>query len=144
MIWWRVRHYPHQWLWCYRFLCSIYLFFNKCLKDVKSFKKNKTLIDFILKNNSSYSQIKCLDYCFELDYYNNDPCNCTAPSFDKGWDNCFIKKENMNYTCLRYKHYSEVPLVSVINITQKFRYYYIIQTWIQFFIFKIIKIIISF
>ena len=84
--------------------------FNKCLKDVKSFKKNKTLIDFILKNNSSYSQIKCLDYCFELDYYNNDPCNCTAPSFDKGWDNCFIKKENMNYTCLRYKHYSEVQI----------------------------------
>jgi hypothetical protein len=79
--------------------------YNKCLKDVRSFDKNKTLIDFLIKDNHSYTQMKCLDYCFQLEYFNKNPCNCTSPAFDSIWEYCFINKENKSSSgcTLKYK-----------------------------------------
>jgi hypothetical protein len=59
--------------------------YNHCIKDVTSFKLNKTLIDFILKRNRIYSQ----DYCYYLCSFlfaleeSNCECNSNLTNFDK-------------------------------------------------------------
>jgi hypothetical protein len=38
--------------------------YNNCLKDPQTFNLNKTLIDYIIGTNRSYSQKECLNMCF--------------------------------------------------------------------------------
>ena len=40
--------------------------YNHCLEDINTFDKNKTIITYILGKNQTYSQINCLDLCFDI------------------------------------------------------------------------------
>jgi hypothetical protein len=59
--------------------------YNHCLKDVSSFKLNKTLIDFIIKSNSIYSQDYCYNLCSYLYALEESNCSCASNllNFDK-------------------------------------------------------------
>lgn len=50
--------------------------YNKCLKDVRNFNLNSTLINFIFRLNETYVQAKCVEYCFYINYLENSNCNC--------------------------------------------------------------------
>lgn len=52
--------------------------YNDCLDDVTTFKYNKTIIDYYVRNNLTYTQDKCLELYFEIDYIDTNPCNCTS------------------------------------------------------------------
>ena len=78
--------------------------YNDCLKDIKDFSLNKTLINAILNNNQSYYQQNCLKYCFELNYINDNPCNCTA-SLGNVWNKCHFNAEKKLSVCTnRFKN----------------------------------------
>jgi len=62
--------------------------YNPCLKDVTTFTKNKTIIDYFLTRNESYSQEKCLDLCFEVYYVNEKPCKCNHTDLGNVWNIC--------------------------------------------------------
>lgn len=64
--------------------------FNKCLNDVTQFKYNKTIIDFIIRINEIYTQERCFEWCFELDYIEKRPCDCTSIELGEVWKRCFI------------------------------------------------------
>ena len=57
--------------------------YNECVKliegdmDLNHHNLNKTLYMFIQNLNETYSQQRCFKLCFDLDYINNNPCNCT-------------------------------------------------------------------
>jgi hypothetical protein len=59
--------------------------YNDCLKDVSSFKLNKTLIDFILKKKRIYTQDYCYYLCSYLYALEESNCNCSSNllNFDK-------------------------------------------------------------
>ena len=70
--------------------------YSDCLKDINSFKKNKTIIDNISKKNRDYTQTNCYYLCsflFALEQ-SNCGCNSTLLDFSK---NC-IRNFNMNET----------------------------------------------
>lgn len=77
--------------------------YNRCLNDVSMFDRNKTLINFILGKNQTYNQRNCLELCFDLEYIEFNPCQCTA-SIGDVWENCWIKKENKNFTSCTIKY----------------------------------------
>jgi hypothetical protein len=68
--------------------------YNNCIRNVSKFKKNKTIIDFMLNNGQSYSQIKCINICFDLKYIDNNSCNCTSALLGKVWLNCWEDEED--------------------------------------------------
>jgi hypothetical protein len=68
--------------------------YNDCIRNVLTFKRNKTIVDFMLDNGQSYSQIKCINICFDLKYIENNPCNCTTARLGKVWLNCWQDEEN--------------------------------------------------
>lgn len=73
--------------------------YNQCLEDVNTFKINKTIIDYIIdKLNQTYTQQKCLELCFDIDYIKTNPCNCTNVSIGEVWSKCWIKLEYKNMT----------------------------------------------
>ena len=76
--------------------------YNHCVKDEKTFEGNKTIIDFILSTNETYSQIKCLQLCFDLNYIEKNPCNCTNTSLDRVWSDCFKQRERKNTSGCTY------------------------------------------
>ena len=56
--------------------------YNECVKSIEdnmnlNHNLNKTLYMFIQNLNETYSQQRCFKLCFDLDYINNNPCNCT-------------------------------------------------------------------
>jgi len=59
--------------------------YSDCLKDVSSFKLNKTLIDFILKKKRIYSQDYCYNLCSYLYALEESNCSCASNllNFDK-------------------------------------------------------------
>jgi len=81
--------------------------YNKCLKDPTSFEGNKTIIDYILKTNQSYNQTKCLEYCFDLNYIQDKPCNCTKSNLGRVWMDCWIQQEYQNTTSCTFKYKSK-------------------------------------
>lgn len=68
--------------------------YNQCYKDVNIFPGNKTIINFIASQNQTYKQTKCFELCFEIDYLNRNPCNCTNSKLGNVWLDCFINFEN--------------------------------------------------
>ncbi len=50
--------------------------YNSCVHSIDDFKLNKTLYQFILSNNQTYSQQRCFKLCFDLYYLNENICNC--------------------------------------------------------------------
>jgi len=59
--------------------------YNDCLKDVSSFTRNKTLIDFILNRDRIYSQDYCYYLCSSLYALEESNCSCASnlTNFDK-------------------------------------------------------------
>ena len=77
--------------------------YNHCLKNVSTFNKNKTIIDFFLNKKQSYSQEKCLDICFQLFYIQENPCQCNETTLGNVMQNCFSKKKELFYCTLNYR-----------------------------------------
>ena len=61
--------------------------YNDCLKDVNSFQMNKTLIDYILKENREYSQNDCFFLCSSLFALEESNCGCNS-TLDDFSKNC--------------------------------------------------------
>ncbi len=70
--------------------------YNKCYDDVKNFNLNKTIINYIKSINQKYTQVNCLKLCFELDYIEKNPCNCSNTMLGRVWRDCYILKEDLN------------------------------------------------
>lgn len=62
--------------------------FNNCLKDVSSFQGNRSIIDFILSTGQTYSQVRCFELCFDLDYIQNNQCDCKT-KIGMVWFDCY-------------------------------------------------------
>jgi hypothetical protein len=76
--------------------------YSECYKDSSTFEKNKTIINHILKKGELYTQIKCLELCFEVNYILNNTCNCTDTKLGSVWLDCWIRKENKLVTSCTY------------------------------------------
>jgi hypothetical protein len=81
--------------------------YNRCLKDVTSFQGNMTIIHYILNNGESYSQVKCLELCFDLKYIEKNPCNCVNSNLGNVWHDCFNQKEKKTRTSCTYIYKSQ-------------------------------------
>ena len=79
--------------------------YNDCYKDVSEFDLNKTLIDYIKSLNQRYTQVNCLKLCFELDYIEKNPCNCSNTTLGTVWSDCFVglEKHDENLCTMKYK-----------------------------------------
>ncbi len=76
--------------------------YSQCYDDPMTFEGNKTIIIYILSLNESYSQIKCLELCFDVYYIQNDPCDCNYTKLGSVWLDCWIQKEQNNETSCTY------------------------------------------
>jgi len=79
--------------------------YNNCYENISDFSLNKTLINYIQSINQSYNQINCLKLCFELDYIEKNPCNCSNTTLGNVWSHCFVNfdKKNSKGCTMRYK-----------------------------------------
>jgi hypothetical protein len=64
--------------------------YSDCLKDPNTFQKNKTLINYLAKSGRAYSQKQCFELCFNLKYYETNPCNCTFNPWDQVFVKCYV------------------------------------------------------
>ncbi len=63
--------------------------YNDCLKDPTNFQFNKRIINYMIYNDIPYSQVNCLELCFDMQYLIDNPCNCTNASLGNVWDICY-------------------------------------------------------
>ena len=63
--------------------------YNDCFKDPSTFQFNKKIINYMIEKKITYSQVNCLELCFDMQYMMDNPCNCTNTSLGSVWDNCF-------------------------------------------------------
>jgi hypothetical protein len=63
--------------------------YNDCFDDVSLFPLNKTLINYILNKNMSYTQNECINYCLSLKYNETNKCNCSLETLDDLWTKCY-------------------------------------------------------
>lgn len=58
--------------------------YNPCLVDFKSFSKNRTLINYFIENNTTYSHDECIYLCTNLKYrdVSENICNCSLNIYD--------------------------------------------------------------
>jgi hypothetical protein len=56
--------------------------YSNCLKDINSFKKNKTIIDNIRKKNRDYTQANCYYLCSFLFALEESNCGCNSTLID--------------------------------------------------------------
>jgi len=89
--------------------------FNNCLKDVSKFKNNKTLINYFLNQNLSYSQEECLDLCFDLFYIQENPCQCKKAELGNVFENCFFTEEKQNYSGCTWKYRSNFIKANLVE-----------------------------
>jgi hypothetical protein len=66
--------------------------YSDCLKNVSYFSLNKTIIDYILKLNRTYSQKDCFDLCSYMFTIKESDCNCTSSNLDQFFTDCYIHK----------------------------------------------------
>lgn len=88
--------------------------YNDCLMDATLFKKNKTLIDFIMNASQTYTRQRCVFYCFDLFYINENPCNCSS-TIGNVWQDCFIERDQQNLTGCTFKYKSDFNLDNSIE-----------------------------
>jgi hypothetical protein len=63
--------------------------YNPCyIDDLNNFELNKTIINFFHSNNVKYKQEYCVQLCPQLEYINNNPCNCSDTSLGNVWHDC--------------------------------------------------------
>jgi len=53
--------------------------------------------------NEQYTQVKCFELCFDLNYIETNPCNCTNATIGQVWNNCWIIGEKKNTTSCTFK-----------------------------------------
>ena len=82
--------------------------------------RNKTIVDYILKTNQSYSQIKCLEYCFDLNYIQDKPCNCTKSELGHVWMDCWIEQENKTIDSCTFKYKSKFYKNNLANVCAEY------------------------
>ena len=70
--------------------------YNNCFKDIKNFNLNKTIINYILNKGEKYTLTTCLTLCFELDYIEKNPCNCSNSTLGDVWAKCYINNVKKN------------------------------------------------
>ncbi len=75
--------------------------YNDCLKDPLKFHFNKTLINYFIKSGRAYSQKECYQMCFNLQYQENNQCNCTDQMIENVFDKCFEIEDTFSllYNC---------------------------------------------
>lgn len=76
--------------------------YSDCLKDVATFKHNKTIIDFLASANSIYSQTLCLRLCTYLHLVEESGCGCEVNSLDQVPAKCSKQwnRQKKNYTLM--------------------------------------------
>jgi len=64
--------------------------YNPCYTDDSnnSNEINKTIINFLHSNNVKYKQEYCVQLCPQLEYINNNSCNCNNTSLGNVWRDC--------------------------------------------------------
>ncbi len=80
--------------------------YNNCYKVISDFKFNKTIIKYIQSLNQRYTQVNCLKLCFELDYIEKNPCNCSInTTLGNVWSDCFVgfDQRNKERCTMKYK-----------------------------------------
>ena len=82
--------------------------YNQCLQNVfTDFDGNKTILDYFNSMNEQYTQVKCFELCFDLDYIETNPCNCTNASLDNVWNNCWLIDEKKVLNSCTFKNRAE-------------------------------------
>lgn len=82
--------------------------FNDCLKDVRKFKFNKTIIDFILSSNRTYTQLNCFRFCRNLYLIQESGCGCET------------SLENFEPIC-QYQNFNLESIKCINNYIQMFQ-----------------------
>jgi hypothetical protein len=85
--------------------------YNKCLEDVDLFKTNKQIIDYLKAINRTLTRDICIDICFDLDYLEKNPCNCTE-KLGSVWDKCVLS--DIFFKC-SIDYYRNVYLKNIAN-----------------------------
>jgi hypothetical protein len=94
--------------------------YNECLKNVTAFQRNKTIIDYILKINESYSQAKCFQFCFDLTYIHQNPCDCPNATIGNIWLDCWINNEQKKISSCTYKFKTEFFMHSLKQMCSEY------------------------
>ena len=66
--------------------------YNDCLKDPADFKLNKTVINYFIDNNRTYSQKDCIPLCRNLLAFEKSPCGCNV-SYVTADIECILKNK---------------------------------------------------
>jgi hypothetical protein len=78
--------------------------YSECLKDpINDFKRNKTLVKYLIDSGRSYTQKHCFELCFNLKYFEANPCNCTYHPWAQIFSKCYANanKSSKLYECSR-------------------------------------------
>jgi len=94
--------------------------YNQCYNDLSLFPGNKTIIDYIYSKNETYKQINCLELCYDIDYINNERCECKNTSLGNVWEDCFVNHENKNSSGCIYNDKLIFFRESIINKSKDF------------------------
>ena len=63
--------------------------YNDCYKNESEFRLNQTIINYIKSTGETYSYQNCLEYCFDLAFIKNNPCNCSNATIGNVWELCW-------------------------------------------------------
>ena len=80
--------------------------FNDCLKNVETFKNNKTIINIISNMKRTYNQNECIELCRGLILIETNVCNCSDSKIDQVVSKCYDtsqKKCIINYYTVKKK-----------------------------------------
>ena len=94
--------------------------YSECLKDLRLFTGNMTIINHNLDRNQSYTQKACFTLCFEVNYIETNPCNCNKTELGNVWLNCFVQKEKKNRTGCTYKFKNEFYKKNLIEACKQY------------------------
>jgi len=84
--------------------------YSDCLKDVKSFKLNKTLIEYILQSKRAYTQIDCYYVCSHLYALKESNCSCNS------------SLEDFSMNCIRQYKLDDTKIQKCVsNYLEEFR-----------------------
>jgi len=76
--------------------------YNDCIKEVKDYKNNSTIIDQILKKSEKYSQINCFRLCSHLMALEESNCSCNSSliDFEKYCIKHFFQEDTQVFRCI--------------------------------------------
>jgi len=95
--------------------------YNMCYKDVNEFPYDKTIINYIRNfTKTIYKQKNCLELCYDIDYLDRNPCNCTNSSLGNVWSDCWRKSEKKNSSSCTFNDRKEFFKGSVIEKCRRY------------------------